>query len=295
MVIIGKRNIKEVIKLKKIYFLFALTVILISSVIVFGFVNNKSVVVSGTPVKEEDLILNVETTGIIEENGIEKIYAPEDDFVTDILVKEGQKVEKNEALANLYSGNALRSTIDGYVKLVNNSENPLAKSNSPIFVLCENTSFLLKLSVDERDIYKIDVGNDVEVTCVAVPGKTYQGKVSEISSIAKQQTGLRENSAVIDVTVEFFGDTSGIRTGYTANANIMGIKNENVITVPFEAIIQKNGESFVWLAKDNKVVMQKVETGLETDFDTQILSGIEKGDIVILNPTWNSNSKIIIK
>ena len=68
----------------------------------------------------------------------------------------------------------------------------------------------------------------------------------------------------------------------TAKINLITERRENILAIPLEALMNSDEDgNYVYVVKDNKAIKTKVETGIESDEFVEILTGIEKGDIVI--------------
>lgn len=279
--------------MKKVWPLLLITIICVSGLFVFGGKDKKTVPVSAVPAKVTDITLTAEASGTVEEKNKAEIYAEE--MVTGLLVKEGQEVKKDQPVAKLLSGESIKSPMDGYVKSIPNEQARLASGTTSIMTIGDPSALVLKLTVDEKEIYKFSVGSEASVTCAALPGDSFTGRVSQISPYAKPLATLKDSSAVLDVTIEFTGDTAGIRSGYSADAVIFGSRNENLVMVPFDAVLDQNGEKFVWVQAGKSAELRKVETGLETDFETQIISGVGPEDVIFVNPPWKEGENIAIK
>jgi len=86
-------------------------------------------------------------------------------------------------------------------------------------------------------------------------------------------------------TVEFLLPDERVRSGMTANMDIIGERRSNVIAVPQRAVFTRGSEKFVRiLGADGKTSNeQKVETGLRgSDGNIEILSGLNEGERVVI-------------
>ncbi len=157
------------------------------------------------------------------------------------------------------------------------------------------TDVYVVLSVNENDISKVAEGNRAELTLVAVPDKIFNGHVSEISPYANRISGIKSTTGYIDVKVEFDGNYSEIKPGYSVDAKIYGESVKNALLVPYDAVVTKNGDDCVWVLENGEVNLKKVQTGIEEDFNTQITSGLSGEETVILNPPWQGTDAVKVK
>jgi HlyD family secretion protein len=147
--------------------------------------------------------------------------------------------------------------------------------------LVDASRLFLDISITEVDINRIQIGKDVTVTFDALPDKTFQGIVSEISKV-----GISDQEIIYyTVTCEINDFDKSIKTGMTAAASIQENKVENVIVVPNEAIFLTGTQRSVFVVRDNSIKQIPVELGLVSDVKSEIKSGdVHEGDAVVTNP-----------
>jgi macrolide-specific efflux system membrane fusion protein len=73
-----------------------------------------------------------------------------------------------------------------------------------------------------------------------------------------------------------------IKPGMTADLDIIIAKAENVLRVPKEAVIERNGGAAVMLLEGQTTVTRPVVTGLQDDVTVEIREGLEEGDEVLI-------------
>lgn len=152
------------------------------------------------------------------------------------------------------------------------------------------------VDVNEIDIPKIKRGQRVEITVDALPGKTFPGKVSNISPglvAAASGTGGADSSSssqssqtgVVSypVTVELTHVDRQLKAGMKANADIIIAEKKNVLSVPQGAIRERHGRKTVLVPNaDGGVRPIWIQVGLTSDATAQIVSGLEPGQEVVI-------------
>ncbi|MBI2873695.1 MAG: efflux RND transporter periplasmic adaptor subunit [Firmicutes bacterium] len=134
------------------------------------------------------------------------------------------------------------------------------------------------VSVDELDILKIQEGQQAEVGVEALPGRTYAGQVTVIASNSESRSG----AVTFDVTVAI-QEPPPARPGMTARVTILLAEKRNVLRVPSEAITIMGQRTLVRVIDGNgRMAPQPVEVGLRTERWTEIISGIQEGQEVVL-------------
>jgi len=184
--------------------------------------------------------------------------------VASILTKEGDKVRKGETLIRLQS-NSLENDIESSTNQLDNAEIALQNQydrlenysiTSPISgtiidkhykagdnaetgrALCTiyDLSYLtMTLNVDELDISKVKVGQEVSITTDAVSGKMYAGVVTKVSVAGMTSGGVTTYPVTIRID-----ETEGLLPGMNASAEIFVMDRQNVAAVPVSAVARGN-------------------------------------------------------
>ncbi|HIT65153.1 MAG TPA: efflux RND transporter periplasmic adaptor subunit [Candidatus Ventrimonas merdavium] len=131
--------------------------------------------------------------------------------------------------------------------------------------------------VSQRMLDQMQVGDALEVV---KNGTTYDGTVSEISTMVDEGSGLFKVKAEME-------DTDQIAIGSTVKLNVVTERAEDAMLVPVNAIYYSGGDAYVYLYEDGKASMVPVEVGIYDSDYAQILSGLSESDMVI--GTWSSN------
>ena len=140
------------------------------------------------------------------------------------------------------SKDAVVSPIDGVISTLNFKEGNTIGTDKAIATIVDPKQLQIIVPVDELDIQKVKVGQNANIAIDAVKGKTYSGTVQKIS-----QTGKTTNNVTTyDVTVSI-SNAEDLKPNMNANVTIAVESKENVLTVPVEALIQRNGKQYVML------------------------------------------------
>jgi membrane fusion protein (multidrug efflux system) len=135
------------------------------------------------------------------------------------------------------------------------------------------------LKVDFRvpEIYlrQVQVGQALEVTLDALPGKTYEGKVFAINPLI-DATG---RSIVIRAQVKN-ADTA-LRPGMFARVRLITRDQQDALVLPEQAIVPQGEEMYVFKVVDGKAMRTKVAVGQRRDGKVEISSGLAAGDTVV--------------
>ncbi|MFH2036551.1 MAG: efflux RND transporter periplasmic adaptor subunit [Candidatus Zixiibacteriota bacterium] len=158
------------------------------------------------------------------------------------------------------------------------------QAGTDLMTLAYMEDLIFKGTVDEIDVGKLAVGMEAEIKIGALPKDTVRGTVERISPKAHQDQG----STVFDVEIKLIDRGSNmLRAGYSANADIIILKKEDILLIPERLIEFKDDSAFVEITTDSmseKIDTILVETGLSDGIQIEILSGLAEGDKVIERP-----------
>jgi HlyD family secretion protein len=170
---------------------------------------------------------------------------------------------------------------DGTVISVGAEVGDLVSSGTAIVTLADLSQLRALATIDETDISQVEVGQQVQITFDAFPGREFQGKVLEVPL----QGTLSDNVVTYEVPVSLEG-TEGValKSGMTANLTIIVGQRENVLLVPALAVQQGDAGDVVLVqdAPGTEAVQVPVEVGLSDGTYVEVLRGLNEGDQVVV-------------
>ncbi|EAJ0323726.1 efflux RND transporter periplasmic adaptor subunit [Campylobacter lari] len=171
-----------------------------------------------------------------------------------------------------------------------------ANQNTPSIVrLADLSEMEIRMQIAEADINKISVGKKVKFSILNEPDKKYEATISSIDpanttiSDATSNTNLNSNSSTSTSAVYYYArvfvknDNNFLRIGMSTE-NEIAIKTENnTLVIPTLAIKSDVSGYYVEILKANNIsVKTPVKLGIKDSLNTQILDGINEGDLVII-------------
>lgn len=149
--------------------------------------------------------------------------------------------------------------------------------------------------VNEVDISKVKVGQQVEVKLDAFQDSTFIGKVSNVARLGKQKDN-QSTIKVFDVYVEIDGVSEILKPGMTTSNKIIIDKIEEQLFIPHEALFEGNNEFIVYKKDGSDFDEIDVTIGIKSDDFVIIKSGLEESDIVALrNPNKDIQNQDLIE
>ncbi len=158
----------------------------------------------------------------------------------------------------------------------------LGSNATLIMTLGDVNELYVKGKVDETDIGLVKLGQPVRVTVDAYKNRSFQGKVFRIAPMGVE----KDNVTRFEVRVSILNDIDLLKVNMSANAEIVLEEHQNVLVVPESALIyNEKKETFVEipdLATRTGRRQVPVKIGLSNGARTEVLSGLTKGDAVVL-------------
>jgi HlyD family secretion protein len=205
---------------------------------------------------------------------------PEDVAIAQAQVDQA-RAQLEEAQLKLEKA-VITAPFDGVVALLGAEVGELVSSGTPMVVLVDISSFHIDVEIDEIDISQIGVGQDVLITLDALPDEEIAGHVEAIAP-----TAISADGGVVSyvVTVAIEPTDALLRPGMSTNLTITTARNENALLVPnrYIQIDRESGKMYVErLEEDDLTSRVEIETGMRSEFDSEVVAGLEEGDTLVL-------------
>ena len=174
-----------------------------------------------------------------------------------------------------------------------------------LITLPDLTRMQVKTWVNEVDVDKLEVGNEVLVRLDALPGPVFHGEISNIASLGHEKEGDK-NVQVFDIVVEIDEEDSRLKPGMTAACEVIvetipprepedeeeieeAEETEAVeipLYIPIDAVFEKGGRTLVYRMEGGQPVEQEVALGARNEDYVIVEEGLGSNDRVALrDPT----------
>ena len=212
--------------------------------------------------------------------------------------------QQNVAKARTNLGYAtIYSPIDGVVisKEVEEGQTVASSFSTPtMFTIAKDlTDMQVKANVDEADIGNVREGQRVTFTVDAYPDDVFTGSIKQV-----RQKGTSTNNVVTyEVVISAPNADLKLKPGLTANVTIYTMERLGVVCVPSKAlrftpepellgkkytINDIQGTPKLWTLEGNVFTAHQVVTGITDGTHTEIVSGLNEGDVVVVDMTTGS-------
>lgn len=213
--------------------------------------------------------------GAISDNDWEDAYFELKALAAQINVQK----EKIKYINKEISYSIISAPFDGYIsnKYIDNGS--YAKVASPVVEFISSDGFQVETMVGQEFVNKIKIN---DIVFLNIQEKQYRGRISHIS-----KSSLNSGGYLVKIS---FNQAEDIKEGMSAKVKFDSTEFEKIL-IPADLIIQDNEEKFVIkIEKTSKefgfVKKNKVETGQIIDDKIEILNGLKKGDLILLNPYY---------
>lgn len=207
----------------------------------------------------------------------------EDSDLQDVLLQE-QRVKSAEAQVNaVYAEiekSSIRAPFSGVVTRIDTEVGEMLSAGSAVVSVMSASQFEIETFIPEADIASVMLNNKAEITLDAYDSDTIFG--AYVSFIDPAET-MVEGVATYKVLLSFETEDERIRSGMTANVDIITNTSPGALSVPQRAVIEKDGKRYVRVVRGDETEEVEVQTGLKGfDGDTEILEGLNEGDQIVV-------------
>jgi len=249
------------------------------------------------------IVASIPATGVVEPRNRVALKAPVAGRVDDVLVQEGDNVKKGQILAwtssadraalidaarekgkkelaywqSVYKPAPLVAPLNGFIIQRAVEPGQSVTEADPILVMADE--LIVKAQVDETDLANISLNQKVSIVLDSYPGQQIAGYVEHIA----YDSQLINNVNIYEVDVVANMIPAYLRSGMSATVNFSLNQRNNVLLLPLKAVKKQNSTSYVFIKNDKGVIQAlQVKTGLETNDQIEIVSGIAEGKQVII-------------
>jgi HlyD family secretion protein len=181
-----------------------------------------------------------------------EIFAPITGVIIEKMVEQGQIIASG--ISNVSGGTALATIAD----------------MSRLFIIAD---------VDETDIGAVELGQSVTITADAFPDTKFQGKVKRIAPQGKVENSI----TIFKVKIEALGSGKNIlKPMMSSNIEIVTASVKDTLYLSRGAVKKEGDGFYAVILEDGLPKKIPIEIGIENPIHTQILSGLEAGQKVIL-------------
>lgn len=202
----------------------------------------------------------------------------------DRRLAEAQAEQARAALAlamDRLSRSVIRSPIEGIVshKAVEEGEVIIVPPGAPVAQIVDLSSLKVEISVSEMDLALIKKGDRLPFTVDALPGRTYWGDVAFLSPSGEEAVRSYRVELIVGRPEEALAD------GMTARVRVQRLFRGPSVLIRPSAVAEKEGVLGVYVVEGDLAKFREIRIGGYRGDRLEVSSGLEEGDILVLNPS----------
>jgi len=174
-------------------------------------------------------------------------------------------------------GATVRAPFSGTVLKTYTEAGDLLGTNAPIALFGDVSMLRLSAEVDEFDIAKLAIGQQVTISGDSVGEENIIAQVESISPVAE----IVNNISIFTVSAVVSNETGTLRPGMSTDFSIR-ISSDKGLVVPSKSVSTVRGRSYIEVFENSEVVKKRVEIGANDGINLVVLSGIDEGALVVI-------------
>ena len=202
-----------------------------------------------------------------------------------LSLQNAQDALDNYTITAPISGTVIEKNFKAGDTIDNNS---LTAAGGTLAVLYDMSTLTFEMKIDEKDINKVQVGQEVTITADAVEGVTFSGVVDTVNINGTTVSGQTNYPVTVVIN-----DPQDLKPGMNVSADIIVERAGTVLCVPVDAVNRGSDKPTVQVAQEgaldengNVVDPSKLETrevtlGRTDNDNIEITSGLSEGEIVV--------------
>ena len=204
-------------------------------------------------------------------------YAPQD--VAQAQAQREQAQAEYQAAEDLLNNSNIRAPRAGAVYSLPVKEGAYVNAGDLLVQVADLHSVVVRGFVDEPDIGKLHMGEAVEVTWDAIPGRVWQGTIISVPTTVTQR-GTRN---VGEVTARVDNQDLRLLPNVNVSVRVVTARDDNALSVPREAVHQEDGHSFVYEVVNDALVRRDVDTSISNLTRIEITKGLQDNALVAIS------------
>lgn len=238
-----------------------------------------------TKSQKETLKDNLKTTQKTYEITKNEVYPETDATYSAQLAQANVGLESAQYQLDMYT---VKAPISGQIESISVEKDSMASAGSPAYVISNKDSMTVTFNVAEKAKDELQVGDAIEVER---NGETFAGTITEVGTMAGQQTRL------FQVKASVIGAGDKLPSGVSVKVHATTQREESSLVIPYDAIYFSAGSAYVYCVEDGKLVKTPITVGLMNDNEAVVADGLNGESQVVT--TWSSKlrdgAEVVVK
>jgi HlyD family secretion protein len=157
------------------------------------------------------------------------------------------------------------------------------RAGFPFMQVVNPARMQVRARVNQADIEELRQGQSVHIGLDAYPELSFMGKIERIAAVA-QTSAFSTKTRNLVVIFSINGTDPKLLPDLSAAVDIEISREPNILVVPRDAVVRENGKTFVLAKSGSGYEKREVKLGAANDVEQVVVSGVEKGAVVLRNP-----------
>lgn len=190
---------------------------------------------------------------------------------------------QKEALESQKEEYSIASPIEGTIMLKNIEKGSYLQPGMQLFEIGSPDNHYIEADILVSDIANVNEGDKVLIShqnlgieLTGTVRKIHPQAFSKISDLGIEQKRIK-------VEIEIQGREANLRPGYDLDIKIVTEERDKTLIIPENALFQQENQYYVYVKENNRAVLREVQTGIESQKQVEIISGLMEGERLILS------------
>jgi len=201
--------------------------------------------------------------------------------------------QNSSAITAPYAGTISNVTLVPGMVLSNTVNNSSTSSSSTsttsttrVATINNQSTPIVNVTLSETDVPSVQIGQKATITFDSIPNETFTGVVATVDRIGAVSSNVTSYTA----NIKLDSGSDQILPNMAATADIIVDTATDALYVPSAALVTQNGTTYARTLANGKEVDVEVVTGISSDTDTVVTSGLTEGETVIIGTTSKTSS-----
>lgn len=216
-------------------------------------------------------------------------------YVSDILVSEDDEVEVDQIIGYIdpsvpgasYQKSPVKSRVKGKIESVDVSVGSYVSTGTVFATLNEDPKYIVNVNIPERYIDNVSLGSSAVLTSTIRSKLNTSASVTDIDNKIDSST----RTVALEITPD---DDSYFLDGLALTVDFVLEREDGVFVLPTDSITAIGSKNYVYVVKDGVAEQREVVLGSSNDTDTVIVSGLNAGDLVVVEGSVSEGSSVNI-
>ena len=250
-----------------------------------GMMQGNTVVSVRTSLAKKDTLHDyVNTNGEIQAQSSVDVFPDIGGKIVDVMVSLGSTVKRGDAIVEVdpsapgtqYKHSIVTAPISGSITRSPLKTGTTVNISSSITVIGDVNNLQITANIPERYVAALKTGLKADIILEAYPEDRFTATVVRVSPLVDSTSRTKE------IILNFDKNDQRINAGMFAKVKLWTQNYSNAITIPTNAIVEKNGKKYVYIIKEDKAELREVTVGKAVDDKSQLLSGVEEGERMVI-------------